>query len=860
MTDWLVLKFGGTSVATRERWNTIRDRANAALAEGLRPVIVCSAVTGVTNRLEALPKAARKGDSETLVAEIRAIHEKLAEALEIALPAQVVSLLDELRRLAEGITLVDEASARVRARILAMGELLSTLMGAEFLKAQGVSADWLDARGVLVAQEEPAELARQWLSASCAYDPDPALQARLAALPAQVFVTQGFIAGSASGQTVVLGRGGSDTSAAYLAAKLEAKRCEIWTDVPGMFTGDPRILPGARILRKLDYSEAQEIASTGAKVLHPRSVPPVRQHGIPMTIRCAPNPEMEWTTIEARPSGGAPQVKALSSKRNVTLVSMDDVGMWQEAGFLADIFAVFKRLGISVDLVSTSETNVTVTLDHTANALDEATLERLAADLEPLCRVNVVRDVAAISLVGIGIRGILHKLGAALEQFEEQPVHLVSQAASDLNLTFVVDADREERMLRRLHGELFQAAQPGDMFGPTWRELFEPEPKQKVARRERWWAVKRDALLALADEGTPAYVYDEATVQRSASELRGIGAADRVFYAMKANSHPDVLRIAAAAGLGFECVSPGEIRRARESVPGLGEGNLLFTPNFAPRADYVAGFDLGAHVTVDNLHPLEHWPEVFAGRDLLVRVDVGIAKGHHKHVKTAGAGSKFGLDPEELPTLRKLVERAGARVVGLHAHSGSGIKTPDNWREVATRLAEHAELIPGVRVLDVGGGLGVPERPGQTGLDLKAVDSALGAVKHAFGIDELWIEPGRYVVAEAGVLLARVTQIKRKRGVTWIGVDAGMNTLIRPALYGAWHEIVNLSRLGEKPSMDVQIVGPICESGDVLGRGRRLPPTREGDVLLIGTAGAYGRTMASEYNLRGMPREIVLRG
>jgi diaminopimelate decarboxylase/aspartate kinase len=306
-------------------------------------------------------------------------------------------------------------------------------------------------------------------------------------------------------------------------------------------------------------------------------------------------------------------------------------------------------------------------------------------------------------------------------------------------------------------------------------------------------------------------------------------------------------------------VSPNELELAKGCLgPDLFANNLLFTPNFAPRADYERAYEEGAFVTIDNLHPIERWPEVFHNRELLVRVDVGVGRGHHKHVKTAGAKSKFGLDPTQLPELKRLADKAGARIVGLHAHSGSGISTPGAWRDIATRLAEYADGMKDVRLLDVGGGLGVPEKPGQTGLDLVAVDAALREVREAFPISEMWIEPGRFVVAESGVLLARVTQIKRKRDVTWVGVDAGMHSLMRPALYGAWHEIVNLSRLGERATESVHVVGPICESADVLGRGRMLPPTDEGDVLLIAVAGAYGRTMASEYNMRGIPREVVL--
>ncbi len=183
---------------------------------------------------------------------------------------------------------------------------------------------------------------------------------------------------------------------------------------------------------------------------------------------------------------------------------------------------------------------------------------------------------------------------------------------------------------------------------------------------------------------------------------------------------------------------------------------------------------------------------------------------------------------------------------------------PGAWRDVALFLTEVAERFPTVRALDLGGGLGVPDRPGRAPLDLAAVDEALAPVKTAHPDLELWIEPGRFLVAEAGVLLARVTQLKQKGDLRYVGVDAGMHTLIRPALYGAYHHVVNLSRWGEPAAGAATVVGPICETGDVLARDRRLPAAHEGDVLLIATAGAYGAAMASDYNLRGRPIEVLV--
>ena len=270
------------------------------------------------------------------------------------------------------------------------------------------------------------------------------------------------------------------------------------------------------------------------------------------------------------------------------------------------------------------------------------------------------------------------------------------------------------------------------------------------------------------------------------------------------------------------------------------------------------GFAHAGHITLDNLHPLETWPEVFAGQEVIVRIDPGRGHGHHKHVRTAGAQSKFGVTPEELERLRDLAETAGTRLVGFHAHVGSGILTPETWSETAFFLASLAEHFPDVRVLNIGGGFGVPERPGALPLDAADVARSLALFKKAHPHFSLWMEPGRYLVAEAGVLLARVTQVKSKGTLRYVGIETGMNSLIRPALYGSYHAIVNLTRLDAPTTLTADIVGPICETGDVLGHSRRLPETHEGDILLIATAGAYGRVMSNHYNLREPAAETML--
>lgn len=858
---WVVLKFGGTSVSSLEQWRWVLGALRECLASGARPFLVCSALSGVSNLLEELVELAPSGGYREALAEVRRRHAELAGALGVDIEGVLGAYLEELERLALGASLTQEVSPRLHARILAMGELMSTRLGAAYLGGReggGLSVRWRDAREMLLAGDEPhISPARRYLSATCPAGYEPAFGEELAQDPVDVVITQGFIARDPAGETVLLGRGGSDTSAAYFAAKLGAERLEIWTDVPGMFSSNPREIPAARLLKQLDYDEAQELATMGGKVLHPRCIAPLRERQIPLEIRCTQRAEIAGTRISGDAPNFGPQVKAISQKRGVTLVSMDTLGMWQQVGFLADIFAVFKAHGLSVDLVATSQANVTVSLDPMANALDPLSVEGLLADLNQVCQARVIGPCAVVSLVGRNIRAILDELGPAFEVFDEQYIYLLSQAASDLNLTVVVDEDQAGRLVQNLHTHLFNKRISDRLFGPTWAELF-GEGGGARAEELVWWRQKKDALIELAADG-PAYVYDAETLKRAADSLLKVGAVDRLFYAVKANPNPDILRIFEAAGLGFECVSPGEVERVRGLFPGIEAERILFTPNFAPRADYAAGFEQAGFVTLDNLDPLRSWPELFRDKELMIRVDPGRGRGHHKYVRTAGPQSKFGVDPAELDQLLELVSRLSAEVVGLHIHVGSGIRRPGTWSENALFLVELRERFPALRYLNLGGGLGVPEQPGQKRLDLAELDAGLAKIKAAHPDLELWLEPGRFLVAEAGVLLARVTQTKQKDDIHYIGVETGMNSLLRPALYGAHHEIVNLSRLGAPAELTAEVVGPICESGDVLGHARRLPESRPGEVLLVATAGAYGRAMSSRYNLRDPAPEILLR-
>ncbi len=855
VSPWRIFKFGGSSVTRPDDWDKIRQRVGEAFDAGKCIGVVVSALRGMTDLLESQLDQQTRQPVADVMTEITRRHHHLMD--EMGIDREVLaSPLEELTELLEADDQFSDPAHQ--ARVLGMGEILSSRLGAAWLEQSGLPIAWLDARDILICPPDPRRSRHtNYLSTACPAAPDPKLARELSAR-SPGFILPGFVAANPAGETVLLGRGGSDTSATSLAAILEADRVEIFSDVPGLFSADPRRISSARLLKLVSYREAQELAAMGAKALHPRSLIPVQREQIPLWMRQSDRPDIEGTRItpEARDHGA--QVKAIVQRKHITLISLEGIDMWQQVGFLADVFAEFKALGLSVDQVSTSESNVTVTLDPGANPVDTHSLDELSHRLARHCRVEVLTDCATVSLVGLGIRTILHRLGPALEVFEQRRIFQVSQAANDLNLTFVVESRHADRLVQQLHQQVIPGGVGGDsVFGPTWEQLFRAD----VGRRPvtAWWRHERERLEAALGDRDCAYVYNLDQVRTAAGRLSALKAVDRVLYSMKANPHPAILNAVVESGLGIECVSMAEAHHALDSVSGLTTRDLLLTPNFAGREEYRRALAEEIRLTVDNAYILEHWGSDLAGREIFLRMDPGSGLGHHKMVRTAGSHSKFGIPLAELDRVKRLCDAHDVRVVGLHAHTGSGILHPDNWHRTLETLGEAARQLPEVSVINLGGGLGVPDRSDELPLDLTALDAGLAQLKHDLvRAVEVWLEPGRYLVSEAGVLLARVNQTKGKGEVRYVGIATGMNSLIRPALYGAWHEIVNLTRLEAPGDHIYNVVGPICETGDILGLDRLLPECHEGDIILIANTGAYGATMASRYNLRAPAEEVVI--
>ena len=384
-----------------------------------------------------------------------------------------------------------------------------------------------------------------------------------------------------------------------------------------------------------------------------------------------------------------------------------------------------------------------------------------------------------------------------------------------------------------------------------------------VRRLAEWNA---EDLLALAAEyDTPLYVIDCDRVTENCARLHEAFPEADVSYAVKAHTGASVLRTVREAGLDAECASAGEVERAFDA--GFSGDRIRYTAVNPPDRDLDSVVDrwrehpgltitVGAADTVDRLRD-----RGFDGR-LCVRANPGVGAGHHEKVRT-GANAKFGIPIERVPDLAA-AWAAEFDLVGVHAHAGSGISGEDlsAHRELVSRMGDLARDIGGLEFVDVGGGFGVPYREEEPPLDLDAVAAA---TREALGeVDAtLSIEPGRYVVADAGVLLTRVNTVKPARDATVVGVDAGMTTLLRPAMYDAYHAVRNLSadsEAGPREQTPVTVAGPICESADILCEQRPLPRPERGEVLAVGNAGAYGYEMSNTYNSRPRPAEVARSG
>ena len=449
------MKFGGTSVADPEAIGRLIDivrRQKAQAAAGDAPVVVVSALAGVTDTLVAVAQFAEDGQSDRAAAALQVLEER-----HLAVAAAVTSdsrarLLDEVQQefkelagLVHALAVLREVSPRSRDAVHAVGELVSSRIVAAAFADRQIPSAWIDARTVLITDDEHNAAAPDMVE-TCE-------RARAVVAPqiaaGKVVVLGGFIGATANGVTSTLGRGGSDYSAAIFGACLGTAEIQIWTDVDGMLTADPRIVPHPRVVPQLSFAEASELAYFGAKVLHPSTILPAVSRNIPVRILNSRRPENAGTRITADAMPEAGRLTAIACKRDVTVIDITSTRMLMAHGFLRRLFEVFERFQTAVDVVTTSEVSVSVTVDDTRRL--EAILDNLHNFAEAACE----REMAIICAVGENLRADPSLFGRAVTALDRIPLRLVSQAASRRNITFVLrDSDVAHAMMR-LHETFF---------------------------------------------------------------------------------------------------------------------------------------------------------------------------------------------------------------------------------------------------------------------------------------------------------------------------------------------------------------------------------------------------------------------
>ncbi len=448
----VVQKFGGTSVADPDAIRRLIQIVRTARTRDRRgPAVVVSAMSGVTDALlaiAALGGAGRVDDALPRLEQLRERHLSTAGALAPhdggELGTCISAQFDDLVALAKALSVLREVSPRTLDVVAAAGELLSSRIVAAALTHCGLPAEWVDARRAIVTNDDHTR------AVPLADETTAALRSSVLTVidAGRIPVLGGFVGSTVNGHTTTLGRGGSDYSGALVGAGIGADEIQIWTDVDGMLTADPRLIARPRLVPQLSFAEAAELAYFGAKVLHPSTILPAIAKNIPVRILNSRRPEISGTMITAvgREHDG---LTALACKRGVTVIDITSTRMLMAHGFLRRLFEVFERFRTPVDVVTTSEVSVSVTVDNPRR------LDDIVDNLRSFAEVNVEPEMAIVCVVGENLRGDTALFARAVTCLEQIPLRLVSQAASRRNITFVLrDADAPTAM-HQLHEEFF---------------------------------------------------------------------------------------------------------------------------------------------------------------------------------------------------------------------------------------------------------------------------------------------------------------------------------------------------------------------------------------------------------------------
>ncbi len=458
----LVMKFGGTSVGSAERMQDVLSIVNNAKSKhkGSAPLVVLSAMSGVTNSLLKAADRSVARDLKGALAEVLSIRKKHDEAIDQALGkdaafAQKVkdsldSHFEELEVILKGVSYLGELSKRSVDAISGMGELLSSKVVSAIAEHEGTPSVWVDAREVMITDGTFGR------AVPLSEDVEKHAKAMMGkpSKDGKIVITQGFIGATENGVTTTLGRGGSDYSAAIFGAALKADEIQIWTDVDGMMTSDPRLVPEAEVISEVGFQEAAELAYFGAKVLHPLTIKPAIEQGIPVRILNTMRPDNPGTIIKADKEIGHADddirpICAIAAKKGITAVFISSYKMLMAHGFLKKIFDIFDRHSTSIDLIATSEVSVSLTVDRTDD------LDSIIRDLKDLGDVRILTDVSIVSVVGRQFRDKSGIAGEVFSALTNVNIIMISGGASDINLSFVVSNEDADISIKQLHKHFF---------------------------------------------------------------------------------------------------------------------------------------------------------------------------------------------------------------------------------------------------------------------------------------------------------------------------------------------------------------------------------------------------------------------
>ncbi|MCT8626287.1 lysine-sensitive aspartokinase 3 [Glaesserella parasuis] len=450
MSHLSVAKFGGTSVANFEAMSAC---ANIVTTDANTRVVVLSASAGVTNYLVELANGCEIDRREEILAAVRTIQYNIIEKLQdpTAVSAEIDALLEHISALALSASLA--TSAALTDELICHGEMMSTKIFTQLLKERNYPAVWVDVREIVATNNHYGKAAPN--DEKTQAQSDAILKPLIA--EGKVVITQGFIGRDDEGKTTTLGRGGSDYSAALLAEVLNANDVLIWTDVPGIYTTDPRVVPAAKRIDTMSFNEAAEMATFGAKVLHPATLLPAVRSNIPVYVGSSKAPEQggTWVTRDPQPR---PTFRALALRRNQILLTLSSLSMLHAQGFLANVFAILAKHKISVDVITTSEVSIALTLDKTGSASSGADMlsPELLEELRQYCNVKVENDLALVAIIGNNLHtqaGIAKQLFATLSPYN---VRLISYGASTNNVCTLVQNSKADDVIRSLHFALFE--------------------------------------------------------------------------------------------------------------------------------------------------------------------------------------------------------------------------------------------------------------------------------------------------------------------------------------------------------------------------------------------------------------------